>query len=294
MNIYTKQSQWEKPTSPIYPPGENDHAAPSGPPPTYNAGDSNPITSEKTGLGSNNPYASATPGVGGGASSSHNTTEEDERYARQLQAEEDARARAQPGGFGASNEYYGAAGPTQGQQQYGQQPPQQYAQQDPYTGQYGQTGQAYSDEKGKRKSGTVGKLLSKLTSSSGSRPHGHAPTHGLPGYGQVMVGQPTMGRPMYGPPGRRPGGGLGAGGGMAMGAVGGLGAGMLLAHGMDGGKQTPMKLEAARFRLTLVQVMMADMEVWFLDRFCIPDWLLTVLLGDDGGGDGGDFGGDGK
>ena len=32
------------------------------------------------------------------------------------------------------------------------------------------------------------------------------------------------------------GGGLGAGGGMALGAVGGLGAGMLLAEGMDGGE----------------------------------------------------------
>src|ERR1700679_4073472 len=64
VNIYTKKSQWNKPTEPIYPPDEE---APAGPPPLYSHGDAKSVEAEKSGLSSNNPYASAT----GGAGSSH-------------------------------------------------------------------------------------------------------------------------------------------------------------------------------------------------------------------------------
>ncbi|KAF6232184.1 hypothetical protein HO173_009567 [Letharia columbiana] len=99
VNIHTKQSTWDRPTSPVYPTAAG---APPGPPPSYpgagntTAGGSstypagagaNTYPPEK-GLGSNNPYG------GPQGASSHQDLDEDARYAQQLQAEEDARARA--------------------------------------------------------------------------------------------------------------------------------------------------------------------------------------------------------
>lgn len=80
VNVYTKQSQWDKPTEPVYPPGE---APPAGAPPGYAPPASGAVggypsaTNEKGGFGSNNPYAN---------------TSEDEALARRLQEEEQARA----------------------------------------------------------------------------------------------------------------------------------------------------------------------------------------------------------
>ncbi|KAF2755685.1 hypothetical protein EJ05DRAFT_112174 [Pseudovirgaria hyperparasitica] len=222
VNIYTKKSQWDKPTEPIFPPGNND-LAPEGPPPSYAGGPTQPLHGEKTGLSSNNPYAS--PAGPGGASASHDISE-DERLARQLQDEENARAGGRPNSRGAADGYYNApqgAGYQQGYPQ-GQQyaPPQQpYGQQDPYTGQY-------EGDKGKKKGGLSG-LLGKLKGSSGgSRPHSYGQSaYGTqPGYGAAPYGRPMGGgMPMMGG-GRRPGG-LGAGGGMALGAAGGLAGGEL-------------------------------------------------------------------
>ncbi|KAK3397177.1 hypothetical protein B0T20DRAFT_356901 [Sordaria brevicollis] len=91
VNTYTKKSQWEKPTEPAVPP-RDDAGAPAGPPPSYSAGDSKPVVSDtKT-----NPYdnpANRAGGPGGNAGSS-SYEDEDARLARQLQAEEDARAAA--------------------------------------------------------------------------------------------------------------------------------------------------------------------------------------------------------
>lgn len=130
MNIYTKQSQWDRPTEPAHPPGGHDYSAPpAGAPPGY-SGDSNRVgggfggSNEK--LGTNNPYAHG-GSIGGGSSQN---ISEDERLAKQLQAEEDARAQQSGHDRGASDSYYagqqaggggGYAGGAPQQQSYDQQ-----------------------------------------------------------------------------------------------------------------------------------------------------------------------------
>ncbi|KAK3493160.1 hypothetical protein B0T13DRAFT_43668 [Neurospora crassa] len=89
VNTYTKKSQWEKPTEPAVPP--RDESAPAGPPPSYSAGDSKPIVSDTK---SNNPYDNPANRAGGNGGGPSSYEDEDARLARQLQAEEDARAAA--------------------------------------------------------------------------------------------------------------------------------------------------------------------------------------------------------
>ncbi|KAK4102584.1 hypothetical protein N658DRAFT_495291 [Parathielavia hyrcaniae] len=93
VNTFTKKSQWDKPTEPAVPP-RDDHLAPSGPPPSYTPGDSTtPAPSDSKKI---NPFETTNPAQQQGAAASyHNPGAEDEdaRLARQLQAEEDARAR---------------------------------------------------------------------------------------------------------------------------------------------------------------------------------------------------------
>ncbi|OIW27478.1 hypothetical protein CONLIGDRAFT_432408 [Coniochaeta ligniaria NRRL 30616] len=97
VNTYTKKSQWDKPTEPARPPQDD---VPAGPPPSYNQGSTPAPTDAK-----HNPYTT----------SRSNTETEDERLARQLQAEEDARARGQSSGGGAASSYLAAANSTPGQ-----------------------------------------------------------------------------------------------------------------------------------------------------------------------------------
>ena len=87
VNIYTKQSQWDRPTEPVYP--SDSASAPSGAPPSYTGGGTG--MPEKSGLHSNNPYSSG--GAGGNSSSNVN---DDAAFAAKLQAEEDARAAGRP------------------------------------------------------------------------------------------------------------------------------------------------------------------------------------------------------
>jgi len=229
VNKYTKKSQWDRPTEPVYgPPGVE---APAGPPPAY-AG-SHTTGPEKGAYGSNNPFGSSTS-VGGSA----NMTE-DERLARKLQEEENARS----GGSstrGAADSFYGAGGSQanygQGQsygqgQAYGQ--PQSTS---PYGQQQSSTSYAQQDlpARDQKKGGFLSKLMGK---SSSSQPHG---------YGQ---GYPQQQQPYYQqgpPPGQYGGypqqqyyqqppkrhGGLGAGGGAALGLGGGLLGGMMLGEAM--------------------------------------------------------------
>lgn len=225
VNLYTKQSTWEKPTEPVYPAGE----APL--PPAYGgATPSHPTgTSEKSTFSSNNPYSNQQPGIS-----------EDERLARKLQEEEEAQARAgrRSGdtNHGTSNDYYnhpqgshGATGPSvYGAPQSGGYPqPGGYSHQ-----QYQAPSTPYQDDKSQSKGkGLLGKLLGK--SSHGSSSH-HAPqAYGQPAYaggagyygGQGMYQQ----RPGYAMPvGGRPGGGGMGMGGMAMGAGAGLLGGAML------------------------------------------------------------------
>jgi len=240
VNIYTKKSQWDKPTEPVYPLGE---APLDNAPPSYPGAQAGGIgthttgTSEKSALSSNNPYASGAPGA--------NNMTEDEKLARKLQEEEEARARSHglgaAGDRGASNEYYNQSGQQHGgypqQQQYPQQSASPYPQsQTPYND------SSAGDRGSSKGKGLVGKLLGKVAGGKSSSSHGYPQqSHygGQPGYyqqpGQPMMGGPMMGGPMGGG-GRRPGGGMGAGGAMALGAGGGLLGGALLGSAMaDGG-----------------------------------------------------------
>lgn len=222
VNIYTKKSQWDKPTEPVYPPGEG---PPDGPPPSYTGGPGAHSTStEKSNLTSNNPYAQQ-PDIS-----------EDERYARQLQEEEQARARSHgdSAGAGAANAYYNSA-PTGypnpgGSSSAGITPGY---------------GDASSQDRGKSKGGLLGKLLGKAGgSSSHQQQGGYAgypqqqgyPQQGYGGYGQPMGG--GYGGGMYGRPQRKTGG-MGAGGAAALGVGGGLLGGMMLGEALgdagDGG-----------------------------------------------------------
>ena len=149
---------------------------------------------------------------------------EDERLARRLQEEENARARNSPRTSadkerGAASSYYA--------QQQGPQPGYGYGQQ----GQ-SQSQNPYVEPKAQHaKGGFLGKLLGK---ASGSRPHGggypQPQPYVQPGYGPQS---------MYAQPGRRKPG-MGVGGAAALGAGGGLLGGMMLGgamgdHGGDGG-----------------------------------------------------------
>jgi len=180
--------------------------------------------SEKSGFGSNSPYANMN---------------EDEKLARKLQEEEDARAGRYSGdGRGLANNYYHQPPQPGGYEQHNMAP---YAQ----GGQPSYQGVGAQEKSGKSK-GLLGKLLGKATGGSSSSAHGYPPQHqsyGQPlGYGGGGYQQRPMGMPMGGGMmggGRRPGGGMGAGGAMALGAGGGLLGGALLgsalADGGDGG-----------------------------------------------------------
>ncbi|KAF1990648.1 hypothetical protein K402DRAFT_444066 [Aulographum hederae CBS 113979] len=255
VNLHTKQSQWDLPTAPATGPG--DDLPPPGAPPSYDHGstpsmghEKSGLHDQKTGLSSNNPYAPG--GSGPAGASSHQNISEDERLARELQAEEDARMHGgAPGGDrGASDSYYGQGGPG-GAGQYPSQPG--YGQQSPPPGQYGQQLPPRPEEnsKGKSKGGFLGKLLGKAGGSS-SRPHGQQQYGGYPqqqgqhfGGGYPPQGQyggyPQQGYGGYPQQqqmaGRRPGGGMGAAGGLALGAGAGLLGGALIGDAIadDGG-----------------------------------------------------------
>jgi hypothetical protein len=173
----------------------------------------------------------------GGVSPGPNMSE-DERLARQLQDEEEVRARGHAaGGAGSAGDYY-----SQGA------PPNQYAQQGYNASPYGQDQTSYAapitQDKGKSKGGLLGKLLGKASGSSGSHSQGLPQQHGQyyggqPGYGQTGYYPPQQGMGMMGRPQRRPGGGMGMGGAAALGVGGGLLGGAMLGSALgdagDGG-----------------------------------------------------------
>ncbi|KAI9726392.1 MAG: hypothetical protein M1834_009055 [Cirrosporium novae-zelandiae] len=227
VNLHTKQSQWERPTEPIY---LSDSIAPPGPPPAYDPNNSNSklAPGEKSGsLSSNNPYNS------GHGSSSSNDIDADARYAAQLQAEEDAKVRD---GFRNAQTDYVNTSMSPG---YEPQLKQQFG----------------GSDKGKSKGGFLGKLLGKHSGGqvpqsyrhygspspvnySGSGQYGYQPQQRYGGYPQQ--GYPQQG---YGYPQQEYGGyqqqqvkkkgGLGTAGAAALGVGGGLVGGMLLADAID-------------------------------------------------------------
>jgi hypothetical protein len=237
VNTFTKQSQWDKPTEPVYAPGE---APPSGAPPGYDHSASKPTGPEKSSI--------SQPGAGASG---------DEALARQLQAEEEAKAGASATTRGASDSYYGAGQSAP----YGQQSNASgYGQQNnSSTYGQGQPGAASQTKDGKR--GFFSKLTDKIGGSQSRPPQqgygggypsqGHPPQqqqYGQP-YGQPYGQQgypPQQGYGGYPPqqgyypqqggyqqPAKRQGGGLGGAGGMMLGAGAGLVGGALLMDAID-------------------------------------------------------------
>lgn len=230
----TKQSSWEKPTTPALL-----DSAPPGPPPSY-TGSGSSATAEK--LNPNNPYNQPDSGK--------RTSQEldDAKLAQKLQDEENARSGQAD--RGASDSYYsqsftgGAVGnPQISGSNYNQAQPQQ-------------------DDSGGQKRGLMGKLMGKFGGHSnpsqqqGYGPQSHPPQYGgQPAYGAGYgpAGQygmpPQQGYGYGGPPPAgygggyggysqqaapaRQTGGLGAMGGAALGLGGGLVGGMLLENAIQ-------------------------------------------------------------
>lgn len=248
VNIYTKASQWEKPTSPAVDPTAIHGGAPGGPPPAYVPGSNAAPRGD-----SKSPTGLST-----------HRQETDAELAARLQAEENARSE-RSGGDQSRGTHDGSQA-----YQYGQPSSQQYAQQPQpgYGQQYGhsQLSPQAADSQASGPRGLIGKLLGKKSSNS----HGAAgyPQHGYPqqggyspqpgynsGYGQPGYGggypsQGYGGGPGYGPPPPqggyygggypqqqqqpgRTGGGLGTAGGAALGLGGGLIGGALLMNAID-------------------------------------------------------------
>ncbi|KAF2213343.1 hypothetical protein CERZMDRAFT_121038 [Cercospora zeae-maydis SCOH1-5] len=261
VNTYTKQSQWEKPSEPVYPPPFSGSAPPPATgPPAYDHSTGQNVGPEKGGhLGSNNPYNNGNPslpGGGGGGGGATANMSEDERLARQLQEEENARSASGSGPnasrAGASDGYYQGAPQSQVGQPYGS----------PYGG--ASSSPVPDQDRGKKSGGLLGKITSKL--SGGSKSHQQQPQYGSgypqqgygggypqqgyggypqqqqqyggypqQGYGGYPPQQQMMGGGgMYGPPPpRRGGGGMGMAGGAALGAGAGLLGGAMLMNSMD-------------------------------------------------------------
>ncbi|KAK1073985.1 hypothetical protein LTR33_009873, partial [Friedmanniomyces endolithicus] len=185
VNTHTKASQWDRPTTPVYIAGDS---PPPGAPPGYDHSTSAATGPEKGGFGTNNPYGSTTTSAGG------SSTAEDERFARQLQAEDDARVRG--GGSatsrGALDGTYGSGQPAAyGQPTFGQQssPYGQQTSQSPYGGQQDLPAR---EEKSK---GLSGKLAGKFTGggSAGGRPQqGYGGGGGYPPQQQGYGGYPPQ------------------------------------------------------------------------------------------------------
>lgn len=249
VNVYTKKSQWEKPTDPVFPVGDN---APTDPPPGYQPGEGPAPTDTKK-----NPYDDRT--------ANPDNSSEDAKLAAKLQAEEDARSR-------------GSHSPYPPQPPQDMQNMQGMHNSSPQPGYGGSSGQGFPQDlpprdRGKSGGGFLGKLLGKAKGAAGGHQqpgYGHSypqqpqqyypqqPQYG--GYPQQGYGggyaQPGYGHPQgYGGYGHGPGyggypqmqphrrgGGMGGGmGGMAMGGALGLGAGMLggamIADGIHDGQE---------------------------------------------------------
>ena len=241
VNIYTKKSQWDKPTEPVYP----TDGAPAGPPPGYaGSGTSNPDQK------STNPFDST--------GNQQSTIETDAQLAARLQAEEDAQ-RSRGVGGNAFQDYQNT--PISQQNSGYQQQNTGYQQQGGYP-------QQLPEREQKKSGGLLGKLLGKASGAGSShkmgggggmpfggghqqqggyggypqQQHGYGGGYGQQGYGQQGYGQQGYGQQGYGQQGMmgrmgggRPqkSGGMGAGGAAALGVGGGLMGGMLLANAMD-------------------------------------------------------------
>lgn len=256
--MYTKKSQWEKPTAPVFPVDEN---APPEPPPGYEAGKNAPIATDTK----KNPYENPTDEKTGTVPHGGASADEDAKLAAKLQAEEEARARGGPvplagyGAGGAADSYaQGHPGSVQQQQEPfpSDLPPRDGSRSKVGGGILGklfgkgknqQQGQAgYPGGNGNGYGGYSPQPQHNYYSSPPPQQYGGYPQQGPPvgggygGYPPQGYGQPGYGAPggYYGgggypqggyqqqPAGRKPGMGGAMGMGLAGGALG-LGAGML-------------------------------------------------------------------
>lgn len=265
VNVYTKKSQWEKPTTPVFP---IEDEAPQGAPPGYEHGSQVSVTDTKKNP-YENPYDARSTGASDAGPSKQQQEDEDARFAAKLQAEEDARAHGgsnrsamggaepPPGyGYGEANSYSQGGGtspypPAQSNSPYA--PPQNHS---PYPNSQQQPlqQQQYGSDpfpqnlpprdKGKSAGGGfIGKLLGKATAGKPQGSSGYGGYPQQPSYG----GYPGANNNYGGAPGGYGGGGFGGGygggssgyhkapkkSGMGMGAMGlaggaalGLGAGV--------------------------------------------------------------------
>ncbi|KAI0124563.1 hypothetical protein F4776DRAFT_630235 [Hypoxylon sp. NC0597] len=252
VNTYTKKSQWEKPTEPAVDPNRHDDSAPPGPPPSYTPGSGPAPSDSKSASGQNNPFINESTKPGAPSTSSH-SIDEDERLARQLQEEEDARARG-VGAHGAAASYGGTPVPPQGYSSYPDQLPPR-----------GSSGTPADKAKG-----LLGKFFggkSKQHGSSGYPGQQYPPQQAYGGYGSPPPQQGYYGGPPpgqyggYGAPPQQYGGyggypqgqggyyggqpaaaqkkpgGMGAAGGAALGLGAGLIGGALIADAIDDHQQ---------------------------------------------------------
>ncbi|KAL9069714.1 MAG: hypothetical protein Q9157_006064 [Trypethelium eluteriae] len=245
VNLYTKKSQWDRPTEPAH-----DDSGSSAAPPPYAPGQSTPLGPEKGSLSSNNPYGSSS------------SAESDEAMARRLQAEEDARSHGRPLSRGAADSYYSQSGPPAG-----------YAPSPHQSANYDQD----LPPRPEGKKGFLGKILGKSSSSShpqqGYPPqqqqyyqgppqgqYGYQPQQGYYGQG----GYPPQQQYMQQQQAQRRHGGLGTGGALALGGGAGLLGGLALGEAMDGGVSNvplfwidlPMKLIDSSYRMVAMVVAM--------------------------------------
>ncbi|KAL9604224.1 MAG: hypothetical protein Q9219_000622 [cf. Caloplaca sp. 3 TL-2023] len=236
VNLHTKISQWDRPTSPAHPPSDL-------PPPSYTNPLHNNTTTTYPEKHSYNPHPPS-------------QTDSDAAFAARLQAEEDERARlatasGRPTSRGAADSYYSQQGHGGGPQPPG------------LTGGYpgappsssGYDANELPPRTEGRSKGGLGGLLSKLSGKSSGAGHqghyppqpaqggygggGYPPQQGYPpyqqGYGGGGGGYPPQHGYGYGaPPHKRHGGGMGAGGAAALGLGGGLLGGALLADSLGG------------------------------------------------------------
>lgn len=240
VNIYTKQSTWERPNEPVYPPSGSDGSAPPGPPPSYAGG-----ASSSSGPGGVSSFPAEKSSTTNPFTGPNAGTSEDEALARKLQAEEEERARAQGGARGAASGYY-AGGSDPG----GYHAPGSSSLQPPVPG--GRPGSVSPAPAAPEKRG----FFSKLTGKTSSAPQQQSRPYGQQGYPQQGGYPPQQGygggyppQQQYAPyqqqgyapqpqyvqqqPARRTGG-LGTMGGAALGLGGGLLGGMMLEHAIDG------------------------------------------------------------
>lgn len=233
VNVYTKKSQWDRPTSPVYP---HDEGTPAGPPPGYiGGGGYSSYPSDYKG----NPY--------------DNDVESDEAIARRLQAEEDERAAGRASASTSRNAF----------QDYQNTPlppsstsPQPSAELPPREQKRGFLGKLLG---GGRPSGSSsnyggGQSYNQQPAYGGGAGYGQQqyqpqqPGYGGGGYGGGYSQQGYGAGPGYGPGPGYGGGypqqqqqqapqrqGMGAMGGAALGLGGGLLGGMLLEDAIDGG-----------------------------------------------------------